>query len=262
MLHGWRLRGLGAVLAALPAGFLPLQGQGRSVITGTVISDSGLVPVRGAKVTITRPGGSDTILTSDGKGRFSLKRLSPGRYWIVASHLGSESPLLAVELGEREVFVAEFTVRREVPDLSKEPPVLPELETTAVSGRASTFEERMARGLGIYLTEEEIARRESASLNDVLRNVPGVRINCVREGCYPVIQRAPPGCIPSYYLDDMLVDARVIAATRGTEIRGIEIYQGLSQLPPELVRDRQHARCGVIAVWSRRGPEPPPKPPA
>lgn len=250
-------------LLALASPPRPLSAQSRSEIIGTVLSDSGAVPVPGARVTITLPSGRDTVLTADAKGKFVIKRLPAGRYWVVTEWQGVRSPILAIDLRSGERFEAEFTVRGDAPDLSKPDSVaiLPELETRAVSGRASTFEQRMATGLGIYLTQDEIERRESAGLNDILRSVQAVRINCGREGCFPVIARAQPGCVPSYFIDEMMADARMMANLRSTEIRGIEIYQGLSQLPPELARDRARARCGVIAVWTRRGPEAPPNPP-
>ncbi|HEX9166833.1 MAG TPA: carboxypeptidase-like regulatory domain-containing protein [Gemmatimonadales bacterium] len=252
-----------AGLALMLLSARPLAAQARSEIVGTVVSDSGMVPLAGARVTITRPSGADTVLVADARGKFTLRRLSAGQYWVVASYRGIASPMLAIELRAGERFEAEFTVRQEAPDLGRPDSVavLPDLEARAVSGRASTFEQRMATGLGIYLTQDQIERRESAGLNDVLRNVQGVRINCGRDGCFPVIARAQPGCVPDYYIDDMRADARMIENLRSTELRGIEIYQGLSQLPPELARDRSRARCGVIAVWTRRGPEPPPKPP-
>jgi hypothetical protein len=239
-----------------------VSAQTRSEIVGVVVNDS-LTPRAGARVTITRPDGTDTLLLTDAKGRFALRRLSAGRYRVVASHRGASSPVLPIDLRAGERFEAEFTVLAVAPDLAgaDSVAVLPELETRAVSGRASTFEMRMATGLGTYLTQDEIERRESAGLNDVLRNVLGVRINCGRDGCFPVMARAQPGCVPDYFIDDMRADARMMANLRSTELHGIEIYQGLSQLPPELARDRARARCGVIAVWTRRGPEPNPKPP-
>lgn len=258
-------RGFGLALAGLLTAALPVTGQGRSAIVGVVVAAEG-GPIAGARVTITFPSGHDTVLVADGRGRFALRHIAPGRYWVIARWDGSVSPRFPVNLADRERFEAEFTVRAEAPVMgpTEGATLLPEVETTGKmnEGVRSVFEERMATGLGVYLTEEEIARRESAGLNDLLRNVNGVRINCTgRDGCYPVTLRAPPGCMPSYYIDDMLTDHRHVAMLRSTELRGVEIYQGLSQIPPELVRDRARARCGVIAVWTRRGYLPDPRTP-
>lgn len=249
------------------AGFAtPLHGQGRGSISGTVVSDRGAAPVAGARVRISTPGGKDTVLVADQKGAFALRRLPAGRYWVVATWGRITSPSLAVDLRNGERFEAEFTVRQEATDLLEEAAdaaVLPDLETSAsraaAEARMSTFDQRRTTGLGLYLTEADFQRRESATVNDILRNVSGVRINCSRGQCVPVIARAPLGCTPAYFMDDMLVDAGVVANIRSTEIRGIEIYQGLSQLPPELGRELYRARCGAFVVWSKRGPEPRPR---
>jgi len=252
------------VLGLLSAGATaPLAGQGRSVLTGVVISDSAGVPLPGANIRIRWASGRDTVLVANGKGRFELRRLVAGRYWLTTEWQGIRSPLLAVDLREGERFEAEFTVRSAAPSLmaAEEATVLPDLETRAAPIRTSTFEQRRLTGLGLYITQDEIERRESATLNELLRNAQGIRITCGRDGCLPMLTRAPFGCAPAFYVDDMLADGRTATNIRATELHGIEIYEGVSQLPAELVRDRQRARCGVIAVWTRRGPEAPPATP-
>ena len=45
-----------------------------------------------------------------------------------------------------------------------------------------------------------------------------------------------------YRIDDMVLPSSV---------EGIEIYRGLSTVPPEFLNP--DAECGVIAIWTRRG---------
>lgn len=253
----------GWLVLALLAGASPLAAQGRSALAGVVISDRAGAPLPGATIRIQRASGRDTTLVADAKGRFELRRLPAGSYWVTTQWQGITSPLLAIDLREGERFEAEFTVRAAAPELAaaESVTVLPDLESRAAPVRTSTFEQRRLTGMGLYITQDQIERREAATLNDVLRNAQGVRITCGREGCMPMLNRAPFGCAPAFYIDDMAADARTATNIRSTELHGIEIYEGLSQLPAELVRDRLRARCGVIAVWTRRGPEAPPRPP-
>jgi hypothetical protein len=254
------------MLIAATAGASTVAGQGRSSIVGLVVSGGTGSPIHGVRIVVKRPSAIDTTLLTDAEGRFALQRLAAGRYSVQASWNDFKSLPALVDLRRNEKFELEFTVS----DLSPAPTdprtqVLPELVTEARKGpspEGRTFERRMAKGLGQYLAQDQIEERNATRLTDLLRMFKGVGVTCDRAACVPRIERAPRGCgPPRFYLDETVVDAAIATATPPSEIRGIEVYQGLAQVPGELAQDHRAARCGVIVVWTRRGPEPG-KPPA
>ncbi|MGE0441012.1 MAG: carboxypeptidase regulatory-like domain-containing protein [Gemmatimonadales bacterium] len=257
-----RSRRIGFFLAACVglAGPGTLAAQGKSVITGVVLSGPDGFALAGARVVITDPKGRDTTLLTDRQGGFELAKLAPGRYQIRAIWQNSASAPFAIDLARNEKFEAEFTVGGEQQRLDdptgaqRLPDLITEDSVPAAEAAIGTFEQRMKSGLGQYLTRPDIEARGSASVTDLLRSMSGIRVSCRGGRCLPYIQRAPPGCAPRFFIDDMPVDAVTAAMTRADELRGIEVYQGLAQVPGELAQDHQQARCGVIALWSRRGP--------
>src|SRR5688572_18243087 len=56
------------------------------VILGIVVDDR-IVPVEGAEVKLTVPGGSPRLTTSDVQGRFVFQDLPEGTYFLQVSHL-------------------------------------------------------------------------------------------------------------------------------------------------------------------------------
>lgn len=199
------------------------------------------------------PAGGERSIATKADGRFEFHKLSPGSYSIWTVWQGIQSTRTTVDLRDRERFEVEFTVALDAA-------VLPDVTTEArgPKARPRVFEERMATDRGQYLTQDEIDERHALSLADLLRTMSGIRVTCGRDGCIPRFQRSPPNCTPRFFLDEVAVDAATAAATLPSDIRGIEVYQGPAQVPLELVREYWHARCGVIVIWTRRGPDPEP----
>lgn len=244
-----------ALVLLCPAPVALAQAGGQ--VVGTVVSGGGQ-PLPGARVTIRLPGGTDTTLLTDPRGRFRLERAAPGRYSIQAAWSGNQSARNVFDLAARERYEVEFTVGDPAPPPDLEAQPLPDLSTEArpeARRPRNTFESRMATGAGQYLTEQEIVDRNAGTLVDLLRTMRGVRIGCGgRDGCVARMSRAPAGCAPLYFIDDQEADPRATLGLRASDIRGVEVYLGLSQVPGELASDHVRARCGVVAVWTRRGP--------
>jgi hypothetical protein len=67
--------------------------------------------------------------------------------------------------------------------------------------------------------------------------------------------RALPSCYPQYIVDgrpDNFFGPNV--AVR--DIEGIEVYTGAADVPGEFAGT--DAGCGVVVIWTRNGPPPPP----
>jgi hypothetical protein len=204
-----------------------------------------------------------TTLT-DNEGRFALHRLPPGSFRLRVSALGyaeTTTPPWWVQAGE----VLSVVVR-----LQPDAILLAPLEVTGISRPLQVpvldgFYRRMETGLGgTYFSRQEIEARKPARITDLLVDVPGIRLQQAsgRVGQLMVVSfartllgRGGGECPVQVYVDGILasrgqgsVSLDELASPNALE--GLEIYRGLSSLPPEFVTP--DARCGVVALWTRR----------
>lgn len=267
---------LGQVLVLLLLGGLwaggpphPLGGQQPSpadgMVRGVVLDDrTGAAVVAATVDLLDEVGRIRARAVTDGEGAFVLARLAPGPFRLRVRSVGYEeviSPRWWIETGEV------LTVRLRV-DVSAIP--LAPLEVVARARSASPvldrFYERMARGLsGVFLDREAIEARNPMRITDLLADIPGLTFQGVADAGDPrrdlvvAFSRAPGACPAQVYVDG-------VAANRGRTtvpldalaspgvLEGIEVYRGLSGVPPEFLSPE--ARCGVIALWTRRGGSP------
>lgn len=148
-----------------------------AVVRGRVRDTAG-VAVPGVEVAA---GGSALRATSDAEGRFVLRGLQAGRVTITARRIGFAGASLTVELRSGEERTLELTIR-------PEGVVLPDISTTARTAKperyASTikfddFFRRQRSGFGTFITRDEIEKMNAFHTYEIIRNVPGVRVNSV-----------------------------------------------------------------------------------
>jgi hypothetical protein len=135
-------------------------------------------------------------------------------------------------------------------------------ERLVVPAHMRGFYDRRERGVGSFLTREEIERRMAPRLIDILLTIPGVRIKGSDEHVYLV--RAGPRCrnteppIPPVIFVDGRTWASILADDPITEllysirpetVMGIEVYDSQAQVPFEF--QRRETRCGAIVIWTR-----------
>jgi hypothetical protein len=129
-------------------------------------------PVAGARVRLL--GVNEERITK-GDGTFLIAGLPSGPHRIVTEHLGMSSDTAEVMLTTGTLSVALFT-------LETDPVQLPELnvevDRTLGNLRLAGYYERLDRGLGDFITREDLERRDIISN---LRRIPGVRVSqCIR----------------------------------------------------------------------------------
>jgi hypothetical protein len=151
----------------------------------------------------------------------------------------------------------EGEVHNDVYELEPLPVVLDPLVVTRrrsfAEARRAEFERRREAGRGYFVTEDDIRRENPRSLADLLRHVPGVRLQCrgSMAGCTVRMARAPRECTPDFIVDGFEASNATSLDMPTIGITGIEIYRTLSETPAQFLRtDNQ---CGTIVIWTESG---------
>jgi hypothetical protein len=142
------------------------------------------------------------------------------------------------------------------------------------------LEKRMAKGGGEFILQKQIAERNPVSTTQLLL---GTKVTVMNDGKQIYMGRSL--CAPVVYIDDVRVthgsgasglqqhaprDPNPDIVTWGREdegtfsadavnlvhpmhIQAIEIYPGPASTPGQYLDSR--SRCGVILIWTRRGPK-------
>jgi hypothetical protein len=205
--------------------------------------------IEGARVELV---GTPYLILTSRKGEFAFRELAPGRYTIRASAIGFATLSADLEVKIRETVQVEFQAQPEAARLAdvvvKEAPRLP-----------PEFVRRSQEGGGRYLSRTEIERRPgAATVGDLLRQFPGVRVNCRTYPCTVSFSRSTRNCPPAFFLDGTQTESAAVMMQPAREVDGIEVYSGLAEMPVEL-RGRSGA-CGAFAVWTRTPPDARKKP--
>jgi CarboxypepD_reg-like domain/TonB-dependent Receptor Plug Domain len=233
--------GFASSLASLPVG-------AQGTLRGVVIDSAGRAPVSFADIGIVA---LHLITRADSLGRFTLKPVPKGQVELSARRVGYEPQRQTILLtgGSADSVLVVMVPQPEV------------LSTVAVSEgerrrrqMVEGFYARRARGIGSYITREDLETRHARVPTDAL-NMPGISLvhtrygtsvrfvgtSSVRRDCAPLLwidgQRAP-----NMELDDIPVN----------DIEGIELYHGPSTTPAQFWQgNMSNSACGTIVVWSR-----------
>jgi hypothetical protein len=255
---------LGLVLAAAPLVYSspsPLAAQqspDAGAVTGLVTGQDA-DPVPSANV---RLAGSRLETTTGSDGRYTFLAVPAGPAVLEISLLGYHTATILVQI------VPGGSITVDV-DLAVDPVRLDALDGRAPQRRSpelSGFYERRGRGRGHFFTDDEIRGMQSRLVTDVLRRVPGVRVEPLAGpmGTSYVVrmQRASGvagarGCPVQYYVNgvhfSVAQEIGINSYIRPDEIAGMEIYSGSSQLPPQFHASARNSRCGVIVIWTHAG---------
>lgn len=255
--HHWIFAAL--VLAAAA----PATAQVR--VVGRVIENESGDPIKGVDVTVRGPyGGYLGHRITDERGMFEYFAKRGVGIRFSAQRIGykrNTTPVLFFR--NHEFFRVELRLDRKAV-------LLAPLEVVARSGRResimlSNFRYRVLHGAGQYVTREDIEKRDPKRVTDLLAELPGVRLQSSGKGLRRVVRMARSGatnCPTQIWVDGLLVnslstvtsganDFSIDDVVQPQDVEGIEVYPGLSSVPPEFFN--QWARCGVVAIWTRHG---------
>jgi hypothetical protein len=212
------------------------------------VTDSTGSGLAGAEITILK---SDKVHTITGdSGEFRIGGLPPGTTVFAVRRLGFEAATFTAVLKPGRVQRARFPLT----------PTAQALPTVAVSDTAvqthwlDQFERRRANsGRGYFITRADIVKREARTGVDVIRMVPGVRIQPTRNGLtnQVIMTRGNGGrnCFPTMFVHNMPYSGTMDDFI-AEDIEAVEVYVGISEIPPELDKNGKGI-CAAIVVWTR-----------
>lgn len=218
-------------------------------------------------------------VATDEEGRFLVRAPATGTYRLRVDHIG-----------HRAVTTAPFDLISGTPplevDLLLGTDVIPLAPMIIVSERPARLDLRLhnrgfyerrdtwgreGMGFGHFLDRTEIDRRNPAQVVDLLRDIPGVRIEprggrLAGEITMRAVTSISAGglrCSPLIFVDGVLAatgspevgvpgmtsDMHIDDLVSVVDLAGIEVYPGLTQ-PAEFLRGHH---CGVIVLWTGGG---------
>jgi len=247
-----------SAIGFLAATFLVATAEAQ-VVLGHIVEDGTDHPIATASVELLDTRNNVIARTvSDSAGHFLLRASEGGRYKLKTIALGYETvttPAIDVQFAEQ------FQVRIV---MSADAVLLAPLEIRArsrplLSGMTlQGYQERREKGLGFALTAEDIEQRHGRSVTEMLRMVPGVRVEWAFGGSRVSIPSAATRlgsrtCDIKVFLDglEFAWGASTLDDIPTYDVYAIEVFRSLAELPPELAGP--DSECGVIAVWTKRG---------
>ena len=254
--------GLASILASgVPSVRCDAQrGSGR--LSGAVVDHSTGLPLSGVTVVSLHDGRS---LMTDTSGAFHFEKLPVGivRFLIRAPGFPQQGVVVALAVGEameRRIELDSSTVAavdaaNQAATSGQRAQRLAQVtvvDAASLGPRYANFERRRKTGAGQYLVRDDIEKAGSSNLQDAVRAMRGVQLDCGGgNGCTIHMTRAPMRCTPEYVVDDN-VDNTFGPDIPVRDIEALEVYTGPSDVPGEYAG--RNAGCGVIVIWTRSGP--------
>jgi hypothetical protein len=232
--------------------------RGPGVLVGSVVTADG-APIARSRVRLFETAAS---AMSDSTGAFRLTGLPTGTHTIEAFAVGF-SPVRQIV----DVTDTTGTARNAAPLRVALARASTPLDTVRVFASAdpfnwrSGFETRRARGLGRFVDEATIARRNPLRTSDLLLQLPGLVRQTGRYAAEEQIFMRDNGgerCLPDLFIDGMrmfLDGANVDNYVFAGHLLGVEVYRSQALRPLEFTTEN---RCGAIVLWTGRRTAPAP----
>ena len=246
-------------------------------VRGTIADERG--PIAGAEVRLSREESDQNLIAiTNQDGAFEFRSVQVGTWMLWVRRIGYKvhTEVVRADLGVTDLGRIMITALPQPLDTVS---VVKDGATPTRYGPSSRMDEfyrRRARARGRFFTREDIEASRRAKLTDLLRVVPGARVRTYpgnlaevhfarcsgpvrlsRSGNMSAVASGNSGgASPSValYVNGVRVDTASLRQTLGEldlgELEAIEVYRGVSELPPEAVGDA----CAAIFVWTRFGP--------
>lgn len=230
----------------------PLSAQATGTVLGTVTGVDGRAV---GEATVRIRGTALAVVTSP-DGTFRLLAVPPRNQTLDVRMLGFQPYSETFEIASNDTLHLRIVLA-----------AVPQLDTVAVvsdpivSPAMQAFAQRRARGPGVFFGVEEIRRMQPRVFTDILRRVPGLQVRPVRGGMANNVSVQTRGseCPVLFFMNGIAFplpgDQPINDFIPPEEVIGIEVYSGSSEIPAQFNSSRFNARCGVIVIWTRYGPE-------
>lgn len=259
----------------LPDSLKPISSSpGTASLRGKVVGADGR-PIREATVGIF---GTPRAARTDANGAFRIPNIPAGTHTIEIKAIGLLPVTFSIDFATNAAKDTVLAISKQAQDLA----------AIAVKGKGSStasvdnggFDQRRANALGKFVTPEDLARRPSTNLADVLASFAGMKIE-YGTGGYPLpmlkgVSSAKASatqigsyCVPNFFLNGTHVYVDGALKPRGgtdvqpshpfsdlsdsarpETIRGVEVYANPGTVPAQFDL-MSSTGCGSIVIWTR-----------
>jgi carboxypeptidase-like protein/TonB-dependent receptor-like protein len=266
------LRLNGRLAAAATLTLLPIaRGNSQSILVGVVRDARSKTPLPAAEVIIEE---LKLHARTNTQGRYRIEDIAAGRYNVAVRLLGYDSASTLVGFSGADSTARDFDLVTHAQRLA-EIPVRGKSEPLGTA-KLRVFAARREKGIGHFISAEELQNQLNRQTGDILQKIPGTWIlrnnsaayvavsrgeqsiepNQVARICLPGKGCSKMGCAAAVFVDGAVVyrgepdeapfDVNTIPPS---QIAGIEFYSGPSQMPPELNATRR--TCGALVIWTK-----------
>lgn len=221
-------------------------------ITGRVLKADGRRPVGQVDVLLV---GTGRRAVTDARGRFRFDSVPAGEQRLRVHHLGFQSRELTVHVPPDQL--VGVTVQLNPEPVALDPldvQVESELQIPRLADRG--FYYRRELDFGHFYGPQYLTRWSGTRVADVIGRTPGLVLRSgYATGRSPTVINKSRGreCEPDVIVDGIPLTGSWSLASSATEIAAIEVYKGPAQT---VSTPFQGSGCGLILVWTWRGPNP------
>ncbi len=230
------------------------RGDGR--VTGVIRSLNGIA-LAGSQIEIL---GTGLQISTDDAGAFAIDSVPPGSHSLVARRLGFVPYRAVIDVLPPRTTVHDITLA----------PFLARLDTVRVltprsAGWENDLAARRSSGLGRYILEADIIKRNPVQVTDLLRDVPGLDVVPIGLSKIPMMKRegGQSVCFPAVFIDGLrqprpqgdtlavMLDLDLLVGP--ANVKAIEVYARQSRVPLQFL-DRSE-NCGSLVIWTKAARE-------
>jgi hypothetical protein len=240
--------GVALLLWTSPAAAMQDAADETSIVTALVTDTAGR-GLSGVEVTIV---GTDLRQMTDESGQVYISGVPSRKITLHLRHVGYREADLELFLTPGVRTNTTMILRRAPTAATTLPKVVVRSDLVparyAGTSRFDDFYRRRSDGNGIFLTREYMDARAADRSEDILRQVPGIRIRY--RGSTPYIQFVRCEQV-EVYIDGFRTHDGFVSflELNPRQIEAMEIYRGVATVPPEF--SPMPNDCAAVVVWTR-----------